>query len=167
MARLTRRQFLATSGAAIAAGTVGRWFDPAPAFGQQQAPVPFKIAPVVLGDLANVAPILVGMERGFYRENGVAVDTSGAIVGTPSSDQPVCNAIALATALGKSADVHACFAVQAFRYTAGRGESAYDGCNLARATAAYGRAGLDLKELLVALVTTDSYAMRRVAKEAP
>ncbi len=74
MARLTRRQFLATSGAAIAAGAVGRWLDPIPAFGQQSAPVSFKIAPVVLGDLANVAPILVGMERGFYRQNGVAVE---------------------------------------------------------------------------------------------
>lgn len=74
MAKLTRRRFLAMSGAAIAAGTVGRWLAPGPAFGQQSAPVSFKIGPVVLGDLANVAPILVGMEKDFYRQSGVAVE---------------------------------------------------------------------------------------------
>lgn len=74
MARLTRRRFLHATGAAIAAGTVGRWLGTAPALGQQPALASFKIGPVVLGDLANVAPILVGMEKGFYRDNGVAVE---------------------------------------------------------------------------------------------
>lgn len=74
MARLTRRRFLTATGAAIAAGAMAPWLGPARVFGQQSAPVPFKIGPVVLGDLANVAPILVGMEKGFYRENGVAVE---------------------------------------------------------------------------------------------
>jgi NitT/TauT family transport system substrate-binding protein len=73
MARLTRRRFLTATGAAIAAGTVGRWLPPGPAYAQQSL-VSFKIGPVVLGDLANVAPILVGMEKGFYRNNGVAVE---------------------------------------------------------------------------------------------
>jgi hypothetical protein len=75
--------------------------------------------------------------------------------------------VELVQALAKSADVHACFAVQAFRYTAGRGETPYDACSLTRATSAYVRKGLDLKELLSTLLATDSYSMRRIAKESP
>ncbi|MGH2404369.1 MAG: ABC transporter substrate-binding protein [bacterium] len=74
MARFTRRRLLGMTGAAIAAGAVGRWVGAGEALAQQTAPVPFKIGPVVLGDLANVGPILVGMEKNFYRDNGVAVE---------------------------------------------------------------------------------------------
>ncbi len=73
VARLTRRRFLSMTGAALAAGAGGRWRHAADVLAQQTL-APFKIGPVVLADLAGTAPILVGIEKGFYRENGVAVE---------------------------------------------------------------------------------------------
>jgi hypothetical protein len=106
---------------------------------------------------------------GAYRtqENGVAVDTSGAIVGTPHSDREVANASELARALAASADVHECFARQLFRDSTGRGETDYDQCGLSRATRRFTDDALDVRELLVAILTADTYLQRRVSKEQP
>ncbi|MGQ0548313.1 MAG: ABC transporter substrate-binding protein [Armatimonadota bacterium] len=73
MARVTRRRFLEMTGAAIAAGTVGRWVGAREALAQQTL-VPFKMGAVVLGDLATAGPILVGIEKGFYKDYGIAAE---------------------------------------------------------------------------------------------
>lgn len=65
----TRRTFLKAVGAGIVAATAG---SPRPAASQQL--VPFKIGAVILGDFGISAPILVGIEKGFFRENGITAE---------------------------------------------------------------------------------------------
>jgi len=68
----TRREFLQMAGAGITAAAAGPALAPR-TIGAQQL-TPFKIGIVVLGDLGNAAPILVGIEKGFFRENGIAAE---------------------------------------------------------------------------------------------
>lgn len=65
MARLTRRQFLATSGAALVA--VG-----APGIVRAQTAV--KVGTAVLGDYALAGPFIVAAEKGFFRTENLAVE---------------------------------------------------------------------------------------------
>ena len=99
---------------------------------------------------------------GIYRtkENGYDIDSSGAIIGTQSSDQPVKDAIVLSHALATSADVQLCFDRQVFRATFGRQETAADECSLRAAATAYQAKNLDLRELLVSLVKSQTFAQR-------
>src|SRR5712692_1079262 len=61
----TRRRFLKTVAAGVAAGTVG--LRPASA----QSLTPVKVGAVVLGDLGINGPTLVGLEKGFFKQNGL------------------------------------------------------------------------------------------------
>jgi NitT/TauT family transport system substrate-binding protein len=63
--RATRRGFLKTVAAGVAAGAAGAH----PARARQTAPV--KIGAVVLGDFGVVAPTMVAIEKGFFKESGV------------------------------------------------------------------------------------------------
>jgi len=65
----TRRTFLKAMGAGLVAAGTG---SPGPAASQQL--VPFKIGSVVLDELATTGPILVGIEKGFFRANGLAAE---------------------------------------------------------------------------------------------
>jgi hypothetical protein len=93
-------------------------------------------------------------------ENGVAVDSSGAIVGSGDADKPVANAVELAKALAGSATVHECFARQVFRFDLGRTETSADACTIAQATKAYSDKQLDLRELFVAIATSPAFSTR-------
>jgi hypothetical protein len=104
-----------------------------------------------------------GLGQWRTMENGVAVDSSGAIVGTQSSDGALPNAVALAAALARSPEVQACFARQVFRFDVGRLDTDADGCSIAQATQAYTAKNLDLRELLVALAATPAFAARTAA----
>jgi hypothetical protein len=101
-----------------------------------------------------------GLGQWRTMENGVAVDSSGAIVGTNASNGPMANAVALASALAASPEVHECFARQVFRYDVGRVETDADGCSIAQAVTAYSGKNLDLRELLVALATSPAFTTR-------
>jgi hypothetical protein len=92
---------------------------------------------------------------GRYRteENGTPVDSSGAIVGTQNADGPVTDAIELSTRLVASPEVHACFARQAYRFTVGRKETEAEACALAAHTQSFEAQALDVRELMLALVT--------------
>jgi NitT/TauT family transport system substrate-binding protein len=63
----TRRTFLKAMGAGLAAAG-------APTSARAQTLTPFKIGGVVLGDFATSGPILIGIEKGFFRENGIAAE---------------------------------------------------------------------------------------------
>jgi NitT/TauT family transport system substrate-binding protein len=65
----TRRAFLKTVGIGILAGTAG-----APGHVAAQQVTSFKIGSVVLDELATTGPILVGIDKGFFRQNGLAVE---------------------------------------------------------------------------------------------
>src|SRR5262245_46932588 len=67
--RTTRRRFLGTiAGGAVAAAAVRQ--GPAVA----QSPTPVKVGCVVLGDFGINAPTLVGIEKGFFKQNGLAAE---------------------------------------------------------------------------------------------
>lgn len=101
-----------------------------------------------------------GLGQWRAQENGVNVDSSGALVGTASSDKPVANAVELAKTLAAAPEVRDCFARQLFRFDVGRMETAADSCTLAQATKASADKGMDLRELLVAIATSPSFAAR-------
>jgi hypothetical protein len=107
-----------------------------------------------------------GLGQWRTMENGVTVDPSGAIVGTQVSNGPMANAVALASALAASPEVHECFARQVFRYDVGRIESDADGCSIAGAVQAYSAKNLDLRELLVALATSPAFTTRTAGTPA-
>ena len=63
----TRRNFLkSVAGGALATGVV----RVAPAAAQAMTPV--KVGLVVLADLGIAAPTLVALEKGFFKQNGIA-----------------------------------------------------------------------------------------------
>jgi NitT/TauT family transport system substrate-binding protein len=68
MEATTRRKFLktVTVGVGAAAGAF-------PLLSSAQG-VSFKIGPVVLQDLATVAPVLIAIEKGYFRDNGIAAE---------------------------------------------------------------------------------------------
>jgi hypothetical protein len=93
-------------------------------------------------------------------ENGYPVDSSGAIVGTRSSDRPVANAIELTRALASSPEVQECFSRQVFRNSFGRQDTARDECSVRKAAEAYRAKGLDVRELLFSFVRSETFARR-------
>jgi hypothetical protein len=101
------------------------------------------------------------------QENGVPVDSSGAIVGTQMSDGPMANAVQMAKALAASPEVHACFTRQVFRFDVGRTEGAADECAIQQITKAFTDGKLDLRELLVAIASSPSYTARLASMGGP
>ncbi|HXK19720.1 MAG TPA: DUF1588 domain-containing protein, partial [Polyangiaceae bacterium] len=99
---------------------------------------------------------------GRYREqeNGEPVDSSGALVGS-SSDAPVADAVALSTLLSTAPDVHSCFVRQTYRFTVGRRERDADACAMSGFTKLFDDKQLDVRELMLALVTAPD-ALTRV-----
>ncbi len=65
----TRRSFLKTTAAGVAAAAAAR----AKTAGAQ-APTPVKIGAVVLGDFGVVTPTLVGIEKGYFKQNGLEAE---------------------------------------------------------------------------------------------
>lgn len=103
-----------------------------------------------------------GIGRFRTTENGTPVDSSGAIVGTPSTDQAIAGPTALARALAQSADVHRCYTRQTFRYALGRFETSGDRCTLGQLERDFTAAGLDTTSLLQSLVASELFATRKV-----
>jgi Protein of unknown function (DUF1588)/Protein of unknown function (DUF1592)/Protein of unknown function (DUF1595)/Protein of unknown function (DUF1585)/Protein of unknown function (DUF1587) len=99
---------------------------------------------------------------GAYRtvENGVPIDSSGGIAGTPASDALFGNAIDMVNALATSPDVHECFVRQVYRSTVGRTETDADHCSIQSYTTTFANKGLDLRELLVAVTASPAFALR-------
>ena len=64
----SRRTFLMTLGAGLAAAATSGGRAAA------QAAIPFKIGGVVLADFATSGPLLIGIEKGFFRANGIAAE---------------------------------------------------------------------------------------------
>ena len=65
----TRRSFLKTTAGGVAAAAAAR----AKTAGAQ-APTPVKIGAVVLGDFGVVTPTLVGIEKGYFKQNGLEAE---------------------------------------------------------------------------------------------
>ena len=93
----------------------------------------------------------------------IRVDTSGELFGTgdPELDGPVKDAVDLMHRLAKSERVRQVFIRHVFRYFMGRNETLDDSPTLMAMDNAYVESGGSFKETLVALVTSDSFLMRK------
>ena len=119
-------------------------------------------------------PIGYGFENfdaiGRFRttDEGRAIDASGEIVSTDSTDSTFSDAAELQALLAGSEDVQRCVTVQWFRNALRRTESRDDSCAIDEVQAAFEESGHDLRELVVALVQTDFFMYRRGGEmEAP
>ena len=66
----TRRDFLQGAAAGLLAVGIGDALYPARASAQTAV----KLGSAVLGDLALAGPIFIGVEKGYFKENGLAVE---------------------------------------------------------------------------------------------
>jgi len=90
-------------------------------------------------------------------ENGLPIDSTGALAGVAGIDAKFDGALMLSQLLADSAEVERCFGRQVFRYAQGRREGAGDLCALDEAIVA---AGGDMQELMIQLVLTDNFRQR-------
>jgi hypothetical protein len=91
------------------------------------------------------------------------VDSQGGLRGTgdPALDGPVTDAIDLAQRLAKSERVRQSFVRHAFRFWMGRNETLADSPTLIAADRAYVKNDGSFRALLVSLLSSDSFLMRR------
>ena len=101
-----------------------------------------------------------GIGRWRERENGRPIDAHGTIDGTRDANGPVDGAVELAHRLAGSADVRACAVKQLFFYALGRSDGPPDAAAVAAVTRRFEASRGDLRELFVALVSSDAYRYR-------
>ncbi len=116
-------------------------------------------------------PIGFGFENfdaiGRYRaeQNGMPIDASGELIYT-DSDTTFNGVVELGELLANSDQVRECVSKQWFRFAYGRAETSQDTCSIDSINQAFRDSGWDIKELLVALTTTDAFRyMRRAPTE--
>ena len=97
------------------------------------------------------------------KELGKPVDTTGAITnsGVKGLDAEVPDAVAMLRKLADSPRVRQVFVRHAFRYFMGRNETLRDASTLRRADQAYVQNGGSMKQLIVSLLTSDSFLYRK------
>ncbi len=106
---------------------------------------------------------------GAYRtqENGFDVDASGALVATPTSDQPLSGPGQLSAALLASADAEKCVATQVLRTLHARTETtAVDACQIERAAKVLHADG-SVWGVFEALVANDQFTTRELTGATP
>jgi len=96
------------------------------------------------------------------RENGKPVDNSGEIVGARDTalNGKYSGALELGEKLGRSKQVHDCFATHYVRFALGRSEKTEDTCSVEQVQHAFYGSGGDFRTLVVAIATSDSFRFR-------
>ena len=97
-------------------------------------------------------------------ENGITVNAKGWISGTRDADGEFEGAVELGQRLADSAQVSDCVASQWFRYSLGLGASDVNSCNLAPVTKTFTDTKGDMRELMIATVTSDAFRKRPEVK---
>jgi hypothetical protein len=99
---------------------------------------------------------------GRYRttENSIKVDDNGELIGT-DSDGAFKGPIEITRRLAKSPQVQKCVTKQWFRYALGRAETELDQCTLDAVFQRFQKSEFRLPELLLALVESDGFRIRR------
>lgn len=111
-------------------------------------------------------PIGLGFEQfdatGRWRdtEGGLAIDSSGEIVGAKDGNGTFNGALELATKLSTSSDVSSCVVKQWFRYAYGRSEADVDSCTLATLNDTFGSGQNSFQSLVVGLTQTEAFLYR-------
>jgi hypothetical protein len=103
---------------------------------------------------------------GRYRatDGNQPVDAHGSFVDTLDLDGAFDGAIDLANKLVGSAEVRACVTSQWLTYALGRAQTADDACSLKRLVTSFNGSGGNVKDLLVDIVTADSFRYRRASE---
>ena len=115
-----------------------------------------------------IDPIGFGFEHydgiGAWRatDAGKPVDASGELIGTEDIDGPFDGAPELARVLAGSEQVRTCVAEQWFGFAFGRSPAEDDGCSFDAMSLAFAESDYDVRELLIAIVTTDAFRHRRI-----
>lgn len=91
------------------------------------------------------------------------VDASGEFVATEDLNGPFNGAIDLASKLAGSAEVHACVTSQWLSYALGRAQTSDDACSQSQLVTAFNTSGQNVKQLLVDILTSDSFRYRRAS----
>ncbi|MBX3126233.1 MAG: DUF1592 domain-containing protein [Polyangiaceae bacterium] len=146
--------------------------DPDPSLSTRERYEAHTADPSCSGCHELMDPIGFGFEHydaiGRHRtmDAGFPVDASGAIVGTEHTDAEFVGARELAGLLASSPDVSACVASQWYRFAVGRGEAKEDECALASINETFAKSGGDIRELVVAIVTSEAFRYRPAMKES-
>lgn len=85
------------------------------------------------------------------------IDATGEITHTDDADGPIAGAVGLAERLGASKQVRRCMTTQWFRAALGRVERAEDKNAIDALYQAFAKAGFDVRELIIAIVTSDVF----------
>jgi len=95
---------------------------------------------------------------GLWRdtENGLAIDTSGAIIETDAAG-PFDGALELSQRIAESDDARRCFVENWFAHAHGRAATSSDACSLETLERAFRSGAWNLRELLVALTRSDAF----------
>jgi hypothetical protein len=93
-------------------------------------------------------------------ENGLPIDASGQVVATSDINGGFVGAVELAGKLAHSAEVQDCVSRQWFRFAMGRLETPGDTCSLTAASTAFKSSDFNVKNLLLAVVSTDAFRFR-------
>lgn len=94
-------------------------------------------------------------------ERGLAIDAHGRILGT-DVDRTFDGALELSAALDESADVHRCTTQQWMRYALGRGIAPEERALADAVTADFTRSGGKIRRVLLDIVTSNTFRMRKV-----
>ena len=113
---------------------------------------------------------LIGFGLGNYdatgnwttQDNGSAIDASGSFVAPQAGEMSGTfqNAADMIGQLANSTQVKQCFTLQEMRYALGRVESNGDACSVQQVFQAFSSGSFNLKQLLVAIVSSDSFRNR-------
>jgi hypothetical protein len=100
-----------------------------------------------------------GMGRWRTVDQGQPVDAHGTLSAS-DIDGPFNGAVDLAGKLAQSQEMNDCVATEWFRYAMGRGETPDDACSMAALKGTFASAGFDIRELLIAISTSDAFRYR-------
>jgi hypothetical protein len=119
---------------------------------------------------ALIDPIGFGFERydGIGRareiENGRPVDSSGYLDGADGVSRDFNGGAELARLLADSEEAKNCFVTQFTRFSQGHTETVNDVCGINQSTEAFKSNGTDIRQLVLAMVSSDNFIRRRAAQ---
>jgi hypothetical protein len=109
-------------------------------------------------------------QAGRYREseNGTPVDAHGELIGTHDANLQTKfdGAVELSELLAHSPQVSDCLTSQWYRYGMGRVEQEEDLCSLNDIRHKFAASGNDLREVLIAMATTEAFRYRKLTPDA-
>jgi Protein of unknown function (DUF1588)/Protein of unknown function (DUF1592)/Protein of unknown function (DUF1585)/Protein of unknown function (DUF1587) len=139
---------------------------PSPKMTTRQRFTAHTASPACASCHAGIDPIGFAFENfsgaGLWRaaENSMPIDSSGALVGTTSSDGPVMGVGALATKLSSAAESQTCFTRQLGSYALARVLRAQDACLLRSLETPLGTSNASIRELLIQTLLNESFRQR-------